>query len=842
MQGLPVSNSPRTQGFQAQNQDAQVEELFNDGFTQRAYDTFGKAYPDLVAEIVTLKIIDSDPDDGTACGVFILDHGQEIFYVPVVFGNNEIKPIDVFYSKRLDRYLPLSSEWLNEATKGAISELGHAVQTPKTLQTDVDIRNLVVPPTTGRYSYASANDEDPAFIQMLEKAPAAVKQGTVIFFAKHAALFKKAVEVFGKESLSRALTIKKASIEDTSSVKEEKAKHENYKSPREGNVITADKATKPAKLKEMFGEEAGVAYSTIRTQGFYAKDYRKETKAVISTPERMINLEEPSTSGLYRVYMADGSSEKALVIKDVVRLGDGYGSHKFELRNQTNDHPHSAPGYKDDVFPPSRAAAHKKFWLVIFKDGRYCETKSLQAEPVVSSHAACEAFMKDSEPKSGDEGFFVSTTGLSLRATDVGYLHEVRSSNGRTSMVMHGTKVVRNDDVRGKTILFPADQDAVFLPGNYRFIKVSKRLDPADICIDPKGVYAHVEDKLKKEGAVKLQVTYKMDGYYVGRGGPSLSKAAALKQVAEKYDLTLGHSEHILKLAEEDKVKNVWALTAKTIAKLAADSAPPKKDKAPAQPAQQDPAAQGGMDPSMGGDPAAMGMGMPAGPPQPSSIELAAAEMLQQLQSQQDSLAQQMQLLQQVAARAQQIEASGAGVMAAPLAAQMIAPPPQAGAPAPAAPPDPAAQPQDPSQGQIDPNTGMPMQQQQPMGRMNPGSKDLTPDNMAQSINPQFMQDAAALSDAQVFDAASVASLAQNSDTMELAQAYTPKIESALDSICRLLTLFNIKEDVIKEQFGQESYSMTVQKLRDLVKGMGDTLLKVEQMGQHRAPEYADAR
>jgi hypothetical protein len=835
MQGFPLSSSPRTQALQSQDQGAQVQELFNDGFTQRAYETFGKMFPDLVNEIVTLKILETDPDEGTGIGVFILDHNQEVFYVPAVFSNNEVKPLDVFYSKRLDRYLPLNPEWLNEATKGAIGELGHPVQPPKTLTTDVDIRNLVVPPTTGRYSYASAKDE-PAFTQMLEQAPDAVKQGVLMFFAKNASLFQKSVEVFGRERLGRALrlTAKTAGVTENTAMREEKQRHEKFKSPTKGNVLVADKNTKSTKLKEMFGDEAGHAYSIIRVKGFYAKDYRKETGAVIETPDRSIQMEEPGHSGLYRVYLSNGSAEIALVLCNPIPVHDTWGPHKFDKKNHTNE----GRG--------SYGKHHKKSWLVVFKDGRYCETHHLMAEPVLSTHAECEKFIGNgSTPRSADKGFLLSTTGLAFRATSCEYVDRVSEANGRKILQMAGTKVTLDPSMRGKTILFPANQNALIVPSNYKFIKVTDRMDANEICNEPRGAFKHIEGKMKTAGALSIHVVGKADGFYVGRGGPALTKAAALKEVAETYDICLPHAEYVLKIAEErGAAKDLWAVNKAVIAKLAADDSSSKKSSGGSSggggaPPAQDPNAMP-MDPSMMA---------PPGPPQPTSIELAAAEMLQQLQSQQDSLAQQMQLLQQVAARAQQIEASGAGVMAAPLAAQMIAPPPpSANSPdAGGQPPAPGMDPNggmgqtDPNMGQIDPNTGMPMEAPPPpMARMT--AEKLTPQNVAESINPQFMEDAAGLSDANAFDAAAVASLAQNDGTMELAQAYTPKMETALDALCRLLTLFNMKEDVIREQFGQESFAMTVQKLRDLVRGLGDTLLKVEQMSQHRAPDYADAR
>jgi hypothetical protein len=69
---------------------------------------------------------------------------------------NQLKPLDILYIRDLNLFLPLTKEWLDEIGKMSLGELGHGTIPPQTVQSDVDIRNLVVPPTTGRYSYASA--------------------------------------------------------------------------------------------------------------------------------------------------------------------------------------------------------------------------------------------------------------------------------------------------------------------------------------------------------------------------------------------------------------------------------------------------------------------------------------------------------------------------------------------------------------------------------------------------------------------------------------------------------------------------------------------------------------
>lgn len=131
--------------------------LFEDKMGQMAYQVFSSQHPDLVESIVTFKVLNSDIDGGRGMGAFILDHAGQMLYVPVVVSDNQLKPFDMVYIKDADRFVPLSPEWLEAADSVSLDAMGEGEDLPDTVATDVDIRNVVVPPTTGRYSYASVD-------------------------------------------------------------------------------------------------------------------------------------------------------------------------------------------------------------------------------------------------------------------------------------------------------------------------------------------------------------------------------------------------------------------------------------------------------------------------------------------------------------------------------------------------------------------------------------------------------------------------------------------------------------------------------------------------------------
>lgn len=884
----PMAQSPRTQAFSMQNSGAQVDELFDQGFQQLAYDAFVKAFPDLLENVVTLKVLDSDPDTGTAIGTFILDMQQEIFYVPAIISNNEVKPFDIFYSRRMDRYYPLNHEWLAEASKTAIGQMGAGIKTPKDLQTDVDIRNLVVPPMTGRYSYASAVDPtcwllplaaDPnmsklaaeglGFTGFIASAPSALKTAALRFFQRNPSVLERATSIYGVSAITQAFNAEK-----TASASETPLKHDHY-----GKVLVADKTTSSTQLREMFGNEAGMAYSTIRSEGFYAKDTRKQTNKVVEFETKEMALEEPASSGLYKVFLIGGESAEAFILVNPVKVDSWGQASKFNRKNLNGNANYlNIRGRSEDAYPPSRPA-HKKYFLVMLKDGRWECLQHLLAERIACTHEEIEKFLGEGGmPRNDEMGTFISTEGHTIKGTDEIRAYKTTSGKGGRLVCETGAmgNIVVDPTMTGKTILFLAEQRNVVLPKSFKWFKLGKRLSADDFLIDADQIFKQAERQMKTAGAVKISIQARQDGYRVGYGGDSLPLPMALKTAAELYGIGLDDASELLMRANVNGTcGNAWSV--KTAGPQDGGGAPPP-----------------GGDPGM--DPAMAGMMGPPMPPPPSSLELAVAEQLQQLQQQQQSLAAQMQALQMVAMRSQQIEMSGAGVMAAPLAASFIAPSPTGQLAAPAGPaPDPTMQQQQPGmppqaamqggpQGmgqpqqppvQMQPSPpGMnpymqgtanggappppnamagangvspgqdPMQMQAMMGQPPPMAlmkdKQLTADNVYNSINPQFLQNAADLDQAHVFDAAAIASLSGNRRIFDLTKNYIPVIERALDNLGRILLLFYMKETLITKQVGNEEYAVAEQKIQDVFRGLGDALLKLNQFSQLPPPDASE--
>jgi hypothetical protein len=159
-------------------------------------------------------------------------------------------------------------------------------------------------------------------------------------------------------------------------------------------------------------------------------------------------------------------------------------------------------------------------------------------------------------------------------------------------------------------------------------------------------------------------------------------------------------------------------------------------------------------------------------------------------------------------------------------------------------PPDMAQQEQppqmDPQTGEpIDPQTGLPIDPQSGMP-YNPETGMLVDVNTGQEIDPetgepapspeeqQLMEQAAQANDQLAMDSALAATLISEANMPELVAEYLPKLQTALDSLNRVLLTVQMKQESISSKLGIEEYSKLENSLRKVSQGLGDIILRLE--------------
>lgn len=724
--------SPRTQQMQAGMEAGPGQEtaLFEQGFSDMAYALLSSRMPDVVADVVTFKILDVDIDKGSGVGAFVVLRGESPVYVPVVMADNAIKPLEIFYHKKLNIFLPLTKGWLDEIDKSALASLGTGVKTPETLYTDVDIRNVVVPPITGRFSYAAwvplalvdvarvltPENLDAAtkvaaagaglLLEVLDRAPNGIKTAFATFLKKHPRTLKQAAEVYGVTALQRALAprLEKIAAKQLSG----------------GALWIVDADNTPTDFKRIFGDRAAEAYAGVRKKGFAARDERLNRNMAVQE-QPYDHWTEPKQPGVYCLYASDGTEKPAFVMSnpiDIFDEGTRYGrrpaipGHNPLVDNSYYDPtPHGSAnkvypmGRPDETDYVTRRGFAARPYLAVFSDGSYIEPQRLVGRDLVADGIAGKLHERmfdkvDGAPRIG-KGFFVRQKGTTFQAT---VPLEIKSMS-TTSDGVRRLKVANAPGYPEKTIVtdptyaygsiwMPKGADVVYMPPDFIWIPLGERKNAKSFFQSALDLQAYISSMLSAVGAKKVAI--KDAGarqFSVDRSLP-MPRITALKKLAHGYDISVDDADVLLTKAAADRHTSAWIASPAQLArvqvsldKLAADDSGGNKKKSDLgdKPKKESPPSGGsggasgaggdpGMAPSLG-EQAAMAAMAPPAPPPPAPLDLAAMEMDQAIQHEMQKLIERQQTIQQLLARSHEI---GGGAPVAPMVQSqaMGAPPP----------------------------------------------------------------------------------------------------------------------------------------------------------------------
>lgn len=915
--------SPRTQQLQAgmnagPDQEAQ---LFEQGFSEMAYSLLMSRMPDVMQDVVTFKVLDVTLDKGTGVGAFVLLRQGTPIYIPVVMCDNAIKPLDIFYHKSQNVFLPLTKGWLDEIDKNALTSMGAGVKTPETLYTDVDIRNVVVPPITGRFSYAAwmpralhdvsrvltvehleattkvASDAT-LLLQVLAQAPNRVKQAFANFLTARPSTFRHAAATYGVSALQSAL---RPRLEKVAA-----------KQHTGGALWLADKDAKPASFQRVFGAQAAEAYTGVRLKGFAARDTRTNRNIVVQE-QPYASWVEPKAPGVYVLYDQMRKEHPAFVMPMPVDLfdeGDRYADKPaIPAHTPRPDmvYPYGRPSTGNHRLRRSYGAA---MFLAVLGNGDYIETDKLVGSASMADEIAGALHKRmfvdvDGSPRVG-KGFFVRQTGSSFEATlpieiksisDVDGVRRIKATNPsgfRERTFLTDPKSPRN------ALWMPQGADIVYVPTNYLWIPLKEKRSNADFFRDALDLQACVSHALSSVGAKKVVVKDAAAGQFSVDGQRAMSRIDALKKLAYEQRISVDDADALLTKAAADARVEAWVTSMPQLAhaqmKLAGDddkksekSDKPKKKSPPSDSGgggdpMMEPGMDPTMDPSMGmGDEAAMAAMGPPPPPPPAPLDLAAMEMEQAIQHEEQKLLERRQTIQMLLARSSEIS-GGAPIAPSVQTQSMGAPPPSMnmatgapgmppgmaptmgmapmpGQPVPQDPMDPsmAGDPSmmggDPSMGGMggdpsmmggqppmggmggDPSMmgGDPSMGGQPPGGMDPsmmGGAMMPPDGpntqaLQSEVNPQFLDQAAQLHSADMFDAAAVAMLAQSPALHSAVAQHLPNLEKAVDNLGRVMLTLRMQEYDLKAQIGEATFTGLEENLQSTLKQMGDLVLRL---------------
>lgn len=830
---MPVS--PRTQ---AMMQPPPTEEdatlAFEDGFNQLAQRLFTTKFPELMEYVVTFKIINTDLDTNSGVGAFVLDINGETIFVPTVLASNQIKPLEIMYFKDKDIFLPLTQEWIEEVSRGSLDNLGSGVEPPKTLSPDQDIRDVVVPPTVGRFAYASAQPSGVKLAQFLSSAPNHVKEAFALVLERNHGVLKYAFENFDKEMILESL---QPNVEKTAAA--------------EGTTTFLTPDASADEFKKTFGRDANVAWQESVKKGYVISDTRENVNRAVETEEplKLTNVQE---NGFYWIYMQDGSKKRALVIANPQPLRSSMEAGKrVDLKKKTDPYEihrkkqeyeklvgetwsYDKPGYTDQS------------WMMYFDNGDISIVKHPPVGELIPHEEITGGLLSKLENGGGSigtgHGVFLRFHGGKFSGTIPVDIESVSTgSDGvrRAKTYSHGVLVTDPKDPI-KQIVAPKKSNVTYIPSTYKFVK-GKRAYNVNILEGASDTISHLEN-LQKVGALRVKlIDAGSDMFSIG-GLEPLDKVGTVRGMVVGLELRQGEAEELMKKASTQGHTSFYVVNNKQLRKFATLTKEAQGE--PLPPQGMAPGPQGAMPmggppegiPAEGGEmpPEMMPPGMmPPGmmpeppPPPPNPIELAVEEIgaevegqsgqiVEQLEEEQRELGNKMLILQAVKERAGLIAAEMGGM--APPGAEPPAMPEQA---PPTMPMGPGGEQEIPPSGPMAP-AGAPAVAPPPEG---PGAVEMA--NTAEPMMEEAAGAAEKLKDPGLFEATAIGAMAADSSLRESVSEYMPTLEETVDNLGRILYTLWLEESTFREEMGEEDFSNLETQLLTVFKNMGDLVLKI---------------
>jgi hypothetical protein len=872
-----MSLSPAVQAYGQQQQQQDPDQLFKERFNQMAYSVLYSKFADLAPSVVTFKILDTKVEDGQGIGVFVLMHEQKTVYVPVILTDGKLKPIEIFFYKDMNTFLPFTSQWLDEVSKMSLDDMGGGANIPKEVPQDVNIRDLVLPPTTtsGRVGLASADDvitydakrmfkeaEDhsletsPQFLNIMRTAPKPLLDGVKLAFERRPSLLKKFAANYGIDALTEAMSAGYARAKEQ--VKTAAAP--------DGAIRVLGKGASSDQFTEVFGDRAGAAFSQMLKVGVAVNDSRPGITKVAVRTEGPTFLDSPGTEpGWYKLFFADGQPGNYLVIP-FPKDNRGYGEVAGPYEKTKNPIPYLIIGTNG-----------KEIWKCHDVMGQ--KLHNLPADVKNSKiHKILNQEKGGDTPTAKSYGIFVNVTARGIEATEPFEVDKVVTDGGIKRIYLdYGCTYVIDNDPSRKCMDYTMGGKLVFVPNTAKFVQIMQvqangkgykqiqdynRERKTSVIKDPHVLLRWVNRILSKTGATQVNVkSAGLNQWWVNGDNRSMPLAAALEKVAQDYGVSAGDAIGILRDAQEHGRSYSFILDRETggMVKAAFEkTAQPMQE----QPMSYEGSAQGA--PMMGGPGTPQGMspqqgqempmgagappidpmtGQPIQPPQQSEMsptDLAIGEAIQGLQ-QQNELAQQenqaqmqqlqqkmememqqndslVQVLQGIQDRSQAISGATGGMV--PAGAEQS--------------PAVAAQMLAPTPPEEPPPPPMPMMDEQQM--------NLSPESIMEQINPELAEQAGDLQDRGTFDTAAIGMLASAPILQDIVSAYVPNLEKAVDNLGRVLLTLWMKEKETKESIGDEAFISLEEKLRAVFKNLGDVVLELSHNAMNGSDEAENAQ
>jgi hypothetical protein len=504
------------------------ENQLKDLLSQMAYSMLQSKAPNLMPYITSFKPIELDLDSNKAVGAFSIDLNGKSVMIPIVMSDGKVKPPEVFYAKDQDAFLPLNNKWMEEIQKAESNNLGEAVEAPESLSSDVDIRALTLPPTTGRFVYASFNNID--LPRVIDNCDNLTKVAFAEMLKKSSKILKSYVKYNGASSVELLrprynYTAKVASVSKWA-VLDPKSSKESY--------IT------------YFGNKFKDAFSSSLKSGYAVKDFRKTAEILVdseipldSTVMARSGITEPNFPGVYNISKLGGTNEKVYIVPNPFMAGSDL--------MPVSDSASGMVSTKGDYGPSTKRNFGGRTYLVITPSksvGYFSKIVAMTTTETIDTSSVIEELMSERDPRNGDKLF------LSMRGGDItnaayfpeGISNVTNSGSGDIYATYMGKKVVFTTS---KAIKVPKSvstssgyspfssegNTVIIVPISFRPVSVSGSLQESDYITDADQLRTTVTEKISSLASKEVRIKRSSDGSWVFNGSYCDDKTSLLKKM-----------------------------------------------------------------------------------------------------------------------------------------------------------------------------------------------------------------------------------------------------------------------------------------------------------------------
>jgi len=535
---------------------------------QQVSDIINNKFSYLASGLKNIEVISKDENKGHFLLVATIENQNGTFYMPIFIIGGEIKPLNMLYSKKNGMFIPNSKEWLQLNEVSTMPQLGEAAKQPSTMYTDVDIRPIMIPPTTGRYSYASMPDDEYAFPNLVRMLDSKGKQKLLDFFEKNADIAEAAFNVYGKD-LEDAL--RTDYIETNEKIADYVARKNLDNKPIEVFKQYDDK------FKKEYSDNLVFWYNKLVNDGYVVKDKRDpsslNTTITIEEPTWLITANEP---GFYRIWCEGKGIQDVMVIRNLTATE--YKTKPSAIAEKQFTYRHSKVknvGYysnEEPLFDDAIRASATIPYIILFDDGTVIYTdkaplaiKKLSLNDIrpdgiiakaIKSGSNIEEILDKGLRKDADY-LFLNITSRGIKAfTYVRTFKDtiVKDKEGITFRSPSTTFYYPFDNPYNDfAVLKEGKQVLVVLPRNVRIIEVnSKSNDSLYKPIDDPDFFKRQYESLMRQIGARKEVITKDDN--VPRGD-------AIIKAAEYLGISIPEAEDLFDKVAEEGVVTVFVVS-----------------------------------------------------------------------------------------------------------------------------------------------------------------------------------------------------------------------------------------------------------------------------------------